>query len=518
MFRCAPVGSDPHKFSVVLTAGGAMPVWSPPPPCPEHPDGHVVRDGRYGSSSAKRRQRYRCYPDVSNRQDYHRFTPVLPRDHVHTGEDQCDDCEELRGTHRGDQAVSRRQSWSAQVVAEALRDLSRGATYAEVSKRSREMTHRTRTRAGRTGRDGPKNWWHIAADWTEVYGPVLWSHVEEELCRQAEVAVAERDELRAAGKDNPAPLAIVIDDKPVAAKWVDASRKRSSRDIFAVLSVAELSWHSRGGEIDRQHRLRLARAYATSDHIAWKLVFDELGYVPDYIITDADDSQLKAVREFYAGEAHPPVVIPSMFHIRNGVELALFETAGTFTQQVSGGIRELHPELADHIALLSRRHLAKTSAADWTQWWDDLEGALIARSLPVERVRLRRGRYEQEVAAILPTIAKLPHLPLSTGGVEVAIRQKIEPLLDNRGHAFANLERTNRLFDLVVCDAHGLFHDLPHVIGLLRADSAEHDGWSSPLRAVADPQPADATAWTGRYSSLRDQLLVRELARAKGLS
>jgi hypothetical protein len=456
--------------------------------------------------------------------EFHRFTPPLPRDHVHTGADSCDICEELRGTHRGDQTVSRRQSWSTRLVAESLRDLARGATYAAVSVRARETTGRTRTRAGAGtgkatgGQADARNSWHIAADWTEMFSPVLWEHVEAQMRDRNATEVAERDRLRAEGLPDEHPLTIVIDETAVWSRYVDSERRRASRRDYSVLTVAEVRWRDRGGRFERIQNLRLARALPANDHLAWKLVFDELGYTPSFIVTDSDDGQLKAIREHYAGDPHPPAVVPSMFHVRHSVQEGLEKSPGAFVQLVPLGIREFRVEISDHVAQLSRKNLTALTPAEWSQWWDDLEALLVQFGAPVEPTRKRRMEYEKPVAAVLPLLATYPNLPLSTGGIEVAMRQRIDPILDSRGHAFANLERTNRLLDLVICDDHGLFNKMADVIDLLRSDSIANQGWSTPLRTVSDPQPATATRWEGRYSSLRDQMLLRDVARSKGVS
>lgn len=59
-----------------------------------------------------------------------------------------------------------------------------------------------------------------------------------------------------------------------------------------------------------------------------------------------------------------------------------------------------------------------------------------------------------------------------------------------------------------------------HVVALLREDAAGTvgqrtgtAGWTTPLRAIADPRPED-----GRYSSLRDALLILDLAERRGLA
>lgn len=70
----------------------------------------------------------------------------LPRVHpatrarVKAGHEECVECEEQRGMHHGDPSVSRRQSWSSRLVAEALRDLSAGASYSMPGRRLRKTT------------------------------------------------------------------------------------------------------------------------------------------------------------------------------------------------------------------------------------------------------------------------------------------------------------------------------------------------------------------------------------------
>jgi hypothetical protein len=525
-FVCRPVGHAEHGFSMLVAAGEVTtPVWMPPPPCPEHPAGRVVRDGLYGASSERPRQRYRCYPNSDR--EFHRFTPPLPREHVHSGDEACAQCEEFRGMHHGEPSISRKQSWSSRLVAETLRDLSRGMTYADASVRMRRVTKRTRTRSmpnppknAYTGSRWSKNAWHIAADWCETFSPVLWDHVEEQF-RQRTVELQERAAARAlAGEANPTPSMIVIDDIPVHARAVDADGAKVARRDYFVLVVGEVVWGgggARGGRLERTVSLRLVRAYPSNDHHAWKLLFDELGYSPDFILADAGKGIMKAVREFYKGSA---VFIPSVYHAREAVEKGLWETTGAKDSRSPKGVRELRPELAEHMAGLRRKRLATMTVAAWAEWWDELEAILTRLGLPLEKTLRRRRNYEQPIAEVLPLIAAYPQLPISTGGLETTMHKRIEPILANRAHAFANIERTNRLFDLVVCNDNDLFDDMTEVISLLRADSAAHDGWSTPLREVADPQPPrqPGKPRPERYSSLRDPQLMRDIARSRGLA
>lgn len=526
MYRCEPTGMAAHTFGVVVSARlRAVPSWSPPPSCPDHPGGWVVRDGTYSSSSRKPRQRYRCYPTPADRSVFHRFTPVLPRDHVHASGESCAECEELRGIHRGDPTVSRRQSWSARLVAETLRDLSRGATYADVSQRMRTAAERTRTRKptgrtpkGYTGSRLARNAWHIAADWCETYSPVLWEPLHARLLSEATAAAEER-QTDASSQAGRRPMVVVIDDVPVNARFVDEDGANVSRRDYFVLVLAEVLWSAAaGGRTERSLRLRLVRAYPSNDHHAWKLLFDELGYEPDFIIADAGTGLLKAVGDYYGPST---ALIPSLFHIREAVEEGLLKTPGAWVRAHPRAAKELRPELADHLAGLSKKNFVAGGPVAWTAWWDSLEDLLRTAGVPVEPTRKRRRNYEKAVAAVLPTLAAHRYLPLSTGGLEVTIRRRLEPLLANRAHAFANLERTNRLLDLVVCAEHGVFDNMAKVVELLRADSAANEGWSTPLRQVADAQPPPSPGQSKRqqrYSSLRDQQLLRDLARAKKLA
>jgi hypothetical protein len=171
-FLCTPSLGVPHTFSVTVEKVGTD---APPPPCEVHLGSKVVRNGSYGVAMPKLRQRYKCSPADGSKS--HTFTPPLPRDHVHSGEEHCEHCDELRGIHRGETAVARRHSWSTRVVARGLEQLAGGATYADVSRWAIRVTgtQRTRMPAVRPPRAKPKkkvsprtreirNAWHIAAD------------------------------------------------------------------------------------------------------------------------------------------------------------------------------------------------------------------------------------------------------------------------------------------------------------------------------------------------------------------
>lgn len=230
-YRCTPRGADQHYFNVIVEVDTeiVVPAYSPPPPCPEH-DSHVlkvVRDGTYGKSGHKR-QRYRCYPAVADPRypnGWHRFTPARPRDHVHFGEGHCEHCEEVRGVHRGEQTVARRQSWSVHLVAEALVKLAEGQSYSKVGKWAWERSGRTRTRPAKLS-DAEKERRRKVKEWKR---------------RVAEANVAgKKPPRRPKGTQEPLPSAPALRRRRVDADGeVLPARQRSART-----KEANRRWHT----------------------------------------------------------------------------------------------------------------------------------------------------------------------------------------------------------------------------------------------------------------------------------
>lgn len=532
-FLCNPGVGEPHSFSVLLAAVGEATVaqWSPPPVCPRHAESKVVRNGTYGKTTPKPRQRYRCTPADGSKP--HAFTPMLPRDHVHDGEEHCDHCEELRGIHRGETAVARRHSWSTRIVARGLEQLAIGATYADVSRWAIRVSGTKRIRksvAPAAGASAKKkrsaaskesqNCWHIAADWVEAFGPVVYGPVDAEL---RERALAERDRLDAliaAGQPLERPQVVLIDDVPVYGRNLD-DKKRSRRDAgYFVLVAAELLWPDQSSDDDAHFdpfaaptdpviKLRLVRTMAKSNTQSWRLVFDELGYHPDFVVADAGTGIAAAIAAHY--DPARTRFIPSLWHVAQAVELSLADTPGAFIVTAAG--KELVRPLAEHVRKLSRTSGVLATTATWSSWWDELLALLRTHKLPIEKVQARRRSYEPAMASALAALAANPQVPVSTGGLETLIAKQVKPLLAMRRASFGNIERTNTLFDLVVARQHNAFDNLGDVAKLLRVDSEHHDGWTVPLRSISDPRPKG-----GSYSSLRDATLLNTLASQRGLT
>ncbi len=528
-YRCTPAQGDAHSFTVVVAPPDRprRASWEPPPPCPDHPGSKVVRNGTYGKKTAKPRQRYRCTP--ADGSPVHAFTPPLPRDHVHENKEHCEHCEELRGVHRGETAVARRHAWSTRVVAAGLEKLASGQSYAEVGRWALRSTNTKRTRtpapapvvpaptpaaSGKKRRKSSpasktaRNVWHIGADWVEAFAPAVYAPVDAQLRTTALAERARLDEARTHGQALERPQVILVDDVPVYGRELDSLRTKakSRRDAgFFILVVAETHWDPTGPSA----RLRLARAMAKSNTPAWRLVFAELGYEPDFVVADAGTGIGAAVAAHF--DPARTAFVPSLWHLANRVERALADTHSAFAVTSRG--RELIAPLAAHLRRLGRHCGVLDDTASWSTWWDELEMLLRAHRLPLDKVRTQRRNSESRMGSVLGLLKQHPEVPVSTGGVESLIASNIAPLLARRRSAFANIERTNLLLDLVIAHHHGAFDHLDKVAAQLRADTAESAGWTVPLRAIADPRPHH-----GSYSSLRDATLLADLAESRGLT
>lgn len=328
--------------------------------------------------------------------------------------------------------------------------------------------------------------------------------VAERLRRAALVERARLDLLIADGEPLVRPQVWLLDDVPVYGRDLDSGVKRRDAGFF-VLVVAEVLWDQPGPV----SKLRLVRAMAKSNQAAWRLCFDELGYAPDFVVADAGTGLNLAVQKHFTGGRTR--FVPSMWHLKNRIDTALGDIKGAHVLTPRG--KELLDPLRDHLAMLRRGTGVLADEASWASWWDDLDALLAANGLPVEKVRTSRRHNEPLMAKVLDVLADHPEVPVSTGGLETLISKNVEPLLALRRTAFANIERTNLLFDLVVARHHHAFDRIADVAKAIQSDTAAAEGYTVALRSVADPRGRDSS-----YSSLRDVTLLEELARKKGLA
>lgn len=137
-----------------------------------------------------------------------------------------------------------------------------------------------------------------------------------------------------------------------------------------------------------------------------------------------------------------------------------------------------------------------------------------ALGLPLDRVQRSRRNYETAFVNALPKLLANPLVPSTTGGLETLIGKRIDPVLSGRSHAFTNIERTNRLVDLVVLYDNDQLYNPHDIADRLRADADDTHGRAAPTRFINDPMGAETK---DRYASLLDPGLTKALAKVRGI-
>lgn len=566
-FQCVRPGGAKHYFQVLASAdGSALISLTLPPACVEHPRGKVVRNGPY-LTRGNPRQSYRCEP--ANGQ-IHWFSLPLPRDTVDVGTSACTTCDELLSPHRGTLTAARRTPWTLKAVAKALNDLSLGESYAAVSmalraQRDKAADHlrdehgedgkpirRAKSRAkakpaanaGVTRsanlpsatsvsyiRQHGRNSWHLAADIAEQYSPLLFARAQADVTKREQALRAANDAELAKNPDAilNKPIVYVLDELPVVVsrRRHNDPKKRTQQNNWYLLVVIELIWHPTDDPMaatPKESRLRLVRAYPRASAQTWRLVLDEIGTRPDYIVADTGSAISSAVNEHYG--AGVVGRIPSFFHIHRNIRDALLELSNA-TTMLEGRKTLVHP-LSKHLDLLRRGDVVSMTDQRWADWWVELIAEVAALPAPTAGISAQRTVYKELVADALPMLRKNGELPASNADVEVAIRETLKPFLRNRQHLYRNLARTNALWDLAVCRSQGAFGDLDEVAAVIRASNEANGGWAPLARAVTDTQPRrveDDGTGSGTtkvvkltYSSLLNPFLVSRLAKSRGLN
>lgn len=530
-FVCTRPDGGKHSFRVMVSEGTlGAPVAAPvPPSCPEHSKSKVVRAGTYGKNNP--RQRYLCRPEGGKP---HQFTPPLSRETVSL-EDSCKRCDELLSPHHGPLTAARGTTWPLPGIAQALNDLSLGESYANVSlalraqrdatqdhlKAEHGVTAFTRisppssTSTTSHSRRQRRNAWRVAADLVEQYSPPLFAEVEERLRVEAQVmrdgndAALEAD----AHASLERPLVYVLDELPI---WTRPAEGKAKRPQWSVLTVAEVRWKTSDDPFElpqRDTRLRLARAFPRTNADAWKLVFDELGVRPDFIVADKGTGLNTAIASYYGSSVG---VVPSLWHLYNNIRDALLELDNT--TWLDGKERVLIDPLRKHLSLLAREELIGRTEIDIATWWDELEAIVTGLPAPVSVVKNERAIHEPRLLAALPILNANPHVPASNAAVENRIRLALKPFLENRAHLFGNQERTNRLLNLLVCRDAGVFTNLDDLTLRIRQMNENAGGWAPAPRQILDKQPPATTSRTRRYASLKAHGVITRLAKSKGIT
>jgi len=468
-----------HSFSV-------HPDQVPPPKfspvkCPLHPISRVSRWGA-GRKSSTRHQRYKCVPGGD--EPTHTFTPSLPRSRVAPDVQWCD-ADAVKNPHRGPTASARGQTFTTDVVAEGLQQLSLGVSYAKVGawasafkpvrrrdpalveKRITTIKERRKKKGSRTAtakERNSRNHWQTAADWVEMFSPVLWSAWQVELSNEPRRKM---------------PRVLVLDDLPLFGGPAPSGRKRSAM-VFSVLVATEYYQDDPLARTYRQ-RVRLIRAYPTHNAEAYELLVLDSGVVPDVIVSDSATGILKMVTRLR--KSNPELVwAPSAYHVGAQLERRLAAMKWGRPAQ-----RFIPGDLADRLSNYS----FISSTSEWERWWRDLDARALAQGVPDAVIpRAWRRRYYEMIRSALIYLDKHPAVPRGTGSVEANIRGQVKPFFEPRASSFTNIERTNRAADLLTLRLNKRMDDKRKVAAILRADAEQSDGFAPAARSITEPKGA----------------------------
>ncbi len=492
-YLCRPNNRDAAHTLKSFTSGDAQPEpapYSPPEKCPSHPLSRTVRDGKTKTTRGVERQRYHCYPN--NGDADHRFTPVLSRLAVDHGE-TCPECSRGRGVNQGDTNVAHGHKFTTRVVAAALIKLADGDSYGSTAVwAKRQMNAIAEHSGGRITSSSHakskerKNSWRLAADWVETFSPVLFEP-------WAAAARADVDAGFALPTKDRQVVSLLLDDLPIFEK---ANKGSGSRQRFSVLAASESFIDLDKGE--RVTRLRLLRAYPDHTGDAYKLVLAELGYVPDIVLADGGTGIGAAARWLEKSNPGKPFqVCLSAYHLRAQLRRQLGHLMTKYGFAPG--------DLSDRLLNWS----FSSSSVAWQNWWSDYEQRLHAQQIPTSSwPRKWIDEVKPRVDEQMPILDESHVLPRSTGSLEATLFDIVKPSMTARGQGFGNLERTNRLLDLMTLRANGALDNLQSVTEALVADARRNDGYAPPVRSIADIR---------MVRSLLDETTTERLVKQAGL-
>lgn len=477
--------AERHTFSVCVDEE-PLPKFAPVR-CAEHSGSMVARWGTNNRAGA-RHQRYRCRP--ANTSEEHTFTLTLPRAAV-AHDPKWSTSDAVKNPHRGATASGRGQTATTETVAEGLQQLAMGNSYAQVGNWARSQRpmrlkhpkHEEEAEPKKKGRPSKKkpvvvatstatkrkknlrtNYWQTGADWVEMFSPVLWNAWQEELSKEPVPTL---------------PRVLVLDDIPFYAGAAPSGRSNSAM-VFSALVATEYYQAAPDSSRYRQ-RVRLVRAYPTHNGDAYELLVLESGVVPDVIVSDSSTSILAMVARLK--KQNPNLVwVPSAFHVSKQLMKALGKMRwGTPARRFVP--RDLLERLEDFSFL--------DSPEDWRKWWHDLDARCLAQGVPDDKLPTHwRGKYYEKIADALAYLVVHPGVPRGTGAVEASIRGQVKPFFEPRAAFFTNVERSNRLADLLTLRMNDRMDNRATIAAILRRDAESAGGYVPPARSITERKGA----------------------------
>jgi len=386
------------------------------PECGRHPGSRVQFFGRYGAPG-RERQRFRCFPSDGST---HTFTEPLPRQVA--GHEDCVECERSIAAHQGLQAP-RCYRFPAREIARTLVGLGQGQTYRKAAERAR----------GRLAGGGDSRHGQLAADWVEVFAPVVFAP--------------------RAPASWPDHGTLVLDHFYFRLRRSDTAK----RSYFAWHVLCALAY------VDGQRELWRLQAFTNATAASWREFFLGLPGAPPRIVCDAHSGMLKVIEERWPQTE----IYLCEWHLRHALERLLAKIAGETAEQL----------LPRTEAAFAGRHFWAAFNADARQLGDARLNAWLERWSPIIASQLsRRPRGKADAS----------DQPRSTGGLETFVKP-IEAALYRRRYGMKNRERLNRLLLLLQLEANGHADERGYAKDIREWLEATGGRPSTARRAVADP-------------------------------
>lgn len=386
------------------------------PHCPEpgHEQHRVVRDGFRGKAPA-RRQRFRCV-NPTDRTDWHRFASLVQR--VVAPQHRCEGCAQLVPPHAGP-VVPGGYHYLASVVAGALVDVATGGTFQQASARARAALA---LNLGSPGGDFSSHG-SLAADWTEVFAPVVAPAAPWPAVLLADSTAFWRRQ--GGGK---------VGAFTVLAAW--------GYDLAPIPADAEQDPWDTGKPATTPGKLVRLRRSQVSKFEDWRAFFAEGTGAPQVVIADGASEIGDAARAVW-----PDVtVVRCTWHWTQNIITATISDLVRVT-----GPRRDHEAVAGHALLAEVEHALRSpeDLAAFAAHARELVDGQPVFTPEAETLLLKwLAANEAQAMAQLTAAATRPG-PASIGPLEQLLKQRLRPTLARRVQGLVNPERTQRLLDLL---------------------------------------------------------------------
>jgi Transposase, Mutator family len=378
----------------------------------------------------------------------HTFTEALPRQVA--GHADCVECERSVAAHEGRQAP-RCYRFPAREIARTLVALGQGQTYRKAAERAR----------GRLAGGGESRHGQLAADWVEVFAPVVFAPHAPTSWPDHGTLVLDHFYFRLRRSDTP------------------------TRSYYAWHVLCALAY------VDGQRELWRLQAFTNATPASWREFFSGLPGAPARIVCDAHSGMLKVIEERWPQTE----VYLCEWHLRHALERLLEKIGGSTAEAL----------LPRTEAAFAGRHFWARFDVEARQLDDDRMNAWLDRWSPIITAQLSRRHRGANDAG---------DQPRSTGGLETFIKP-IQAAFYRRRYGMKNQERLNRLLLLLQLEANGHADERMYAKDI--RDWLELTGGrpATPRRAIADstarpslrdPGARLAPARTRRHTRTSDEI------------